>query len=90
MTEFTNIPTGKHFVILTQNSRYIPGDERSRTNPGHGYPGGTEYFIKYDAYTDEDKWTKEIAYLTKNQTAFKAFKVTPVIITTEVKVRFGE
>ena len=27
----------------TTTSYYVEGDERSRTNPGHGYPGGTEY-----------------------------------------------
>lgn len=25
------------FAVLVQRSIFIPGDERSRTNPGHGY-----------------------------------------------------
>lgn len=34
------IPDKKHFAILifTTSSVHVPGDERSRTNPGHGYP----------------------------------------------------
>ena len=32
------------YAVIVERSVYIPGDERSRTNPGHGYPATTEYF----------------------------------------------
>lgn len=32
------------YLLIGTTSVYIPGDERSRTNPGHGYPESTEYF----------------------------------------------
>lgn len=30
------------YLLITSKTIYIPGDERSRTNPGHGYPESTE------------------------------------------------
>lgn len=34
------VPSEEHFAILVyeHSSVHVPGDERSRTNPGHGYP----------------------------------------------------
>jgi hypothetical protein len=32
------IPQEEHFAVVYSDSIFIPGDERSRTNPGHGYP----------------------------------------------------
>jgi hypothetical protein len=39
-----DVPTERHFAVLIykSTSHYVEGDERSRTNPGHGYPGGYE------------------------------------------------
>ena len=41
-----DIPNGPHYAVIIYGVRsvYTPGDERSRTHPGHGYPGGTDYF----------------------------------------------
>lgn len=40
----SDIPIEDHWAILIfeTRSQYIEGDERSRTNPGHGYPAHTE------------------------------------------------
>lgn len=32
------------YLLIDSTSVYIPGDERSRTNPGHGYPERTETY----------------------------------------------
>jgi len=55
-----DIPEGDHFAIVVNRSITIPGDERSRTNPGHGYPESTEHFFEYIAYTDRVEWEEEI------------------------------
>jgi len=47
----SEIPQGEHWAILEDSSIHIPGDERSRTNPGHGYPESTEHYVSYTAYT---------------------------------------
>lgn len=40
----SDVPEAEHFAVLVYktSSTYVPGDERSRTNPGHGYPAHTE------------------------------------------------
>jgi hypothetical protein len=48
-----NIPRGQHWAILQDESVHIPGDERSRQAPGHGYPEHTETFISYRSFGDE-------------------------------------
>lgn len=54
------IPEGEHWAILEQHSMTIPGDERSRQAPGHGYPEHTETFIKYRAFTNEAEFLAEV------------------------------
>jgi hypothetical protein len=49
----SDIPSVEHWAIITGSSLTIPGDERSRTNPGHGYPESTENYINYDVYLNE-------------------------------------
>ena len=51
---------GPHFAIIEFSSIHIPGDERSRTNPGHGYPASTEPVVKYIAFTNEEEWKEKI------------------------------
>ena len=52
--------TQPHFAIIEFTSVWIPGDERSRTNPGHGYPEHSEDVVNYIAFTDENEWKNEI------------------------------
>lgn len=52
-----DVPKGHHYAIIIykSDSVYIPGDERSRTNPGHGYPARTETIESFEHYVTEDK-----------------------------------
>lgn len=50
----SDLPRGQHWAIIEFTSIYIPGDERSRTNPGHGYPASNEEVSVYTAFTDEE------------------------------------
>lgn len=34
----------------------VPGDERSRIAPGHGYPEHTEHYATYEAFVDEGEF----------------------------------
>ena len=61
-----DIPLGGHWAILDNNSVDIPGDERSRSAPGHGYPEHTEYFVSYVAFTDRAEFEEELKRLVKN------------------------
>ena len=52
-----DVPKGKHYavIIYKSNSVFIPGDERSRTNPGHGYPERYETYESFEHYVSEEK-----------------------------------
>jgi len=89
-----DVPTTKHYAILTFSTYTVPGDERSRTNPGHGYPAHTESTAEYVAYTDRDEWEAEVSRLTLDrsygQTDFVAMVVGPVNVTTKVAVEVDD
>ena len=58
--DLTKIPAGEHWAILEIETVHIPGDERSRTAPGHGYPAHTERYISYDAFTNCSDFEAEL------------------------------
>ncbi len=45
-----DIPLGEHFAVVEFTSVTIPGDERSRTHPGHGYPEHTDTYCYYHIF----------------------------------------
>lgn len=50
------------YGVISKKGVFIPGDERSRTNPGHGYPERTEYHDElqtFDSKEKLDKWVGE-------------------------------
>lgn len=83
-----DIPLKDHFVILHFSSISIPGDERSRTNPGHGYPASTENIIRYEAFLNESVWKEEVTKLIlKNKPdEWTAFKIIIPFISTSIDV----
>lgn len=88
VTKRDDVPEGLHFVILEFDTIDIPGDERSRTDPGHGYPASKEPVVRYRAYTDRDEWVEAIAARqhSQNTKPFVAMESNPARITTEVRV----
>jgi hypothetical protein len=90
ITSNDKMPKGPHWAIVTFDSVWIEGDERSRTHPGHGYPGHTESVVRYQAFTDEAEWKREVAELANprfgSPKPFMAAHVTPAKITTTVNV----
>ncbi len=84
-----DIPEGSHYAILEQRSISIPGDERSRTNPGHGYPASTEQVWDYIVFKDRDEWEAEIKRrhgLVFGNKDFVAISATPARISTTISV----
>jgi hypothetical protein len=55
------LPTGEHWAIIAGSSASIPGDQRSRECPGHGYPDHTVEYITYEAFTNEEEFKTELA-----------------------------
>lgn len=87
-----DMPPGDHFAIIEFDTVYTPGDERSRTNPGHGYPESYDPVVRYIAFTDEDEWKQEII---RRQNAkgdsreYVALRVERAVVTTTVNVNVG-
>lgn len=57
-----DVPTEDHYAILEFSSVYIPGDERSRTNPGHGYPAESRPIVEYIVFKNKEEWETEIQH----------------------------
>lgn len=82
-----DIPVGLHWVILRFSTIRIPGDERSRTHPGHGYPASTTTKISYAVYPDKETWEDEIKSMTASgRTDFAPISATRPIVKTNVYV----
>ena len=78
VTSEENMPKGEHYAILEFYSIHIPGDERSKTNPGHGYPAHSEPGARYLATENEQEWKTEILHRTLAKDHFVAFKAGPL------------
>jgi hypothetical protein len=84
MTQLSEIPRDGHWAIIQTTSVNIPGDERSRTNPGHGYPASTETFITYRPFKAKAEWEKEVERLTLRGEQFRAIQA--IVATVGVRV----
>jgi hypothetical protein len=50
------MPTEPHYAVMEFSHIYIPGDERSQTHPGHGYPAENKPTIEYIVFKDREHW----------------------------------
>lgn len=79
------------YGIITAETTYIPGDERSRTNPGHGYPESYQTQTVLKTYDDETKWKAAIESYANPKygmpKVFTAIVYQVVEITTAVQVK---
>lgn len=93
-----DVPAGPHLALLvySKSSVLIPGDERSRTNPGHGYPERTETYNTFEHYvtqaagaTDRDYVTKAVDYVRSQRDPFVVLEVAgklDVVVTTTLQL----
>jgi len=90
VSRISDIPKGEYYVAMEQVVTNIPGDERSRTNPGHGYPASTEYSMRFVVFESEDemkgyvKEKQDRSYGNRND--YKILYVKVPTITTKVEV----
>ena len=83
-----HMPKEYHWAILRYTSICIPGDEPSRTNPGHGYPEENQPVVEYEAFLTEEKWLERIKQLKEHQDTFTAMEVRPATVETRIEVRY--
>ncbi len=85
-----DIPDVEHWAIFQTDGVFIPGDERSRTNPGHGYPAETRNFISYHAYLTKEKLVQTITELEQEKKTYKLAKITPIKVMKTVSIELKE
>jgi len=85
----SELKPGENYLILENESEYIPGDERSQTNPGHGYPGYTSHSVGMTLYKDKEAWEHDISGRTVKGDKFIAVVMRPAEIVTQVKVNIS-
>ena len=77
----------KHkWAVVSFGSTYTPGDARSLTNPGHGYPASYDPTSYFDAFDNEDEWKETIQALTERREKFRAFTLGHVKVSTTLVV----
>jgi hypothetical protein len=84
-----DIPAKQHFAALIFKSITIPGDERSRTNPGHGYPEHTETAVEYIAFINRkemEEWVIQEEGRGYCKKVYQIIEVTPLNIKTKIVV----
>lgn len=83
-SESSDVPNRPHLAVLLFDSVYVPGDERSRTHPGHGYPEHYERTVKYIVFRDEDELATWIDQ--HRNSVYTVLSVTPKTVTTQIKI----
>jgi len=82
-----DLPKEPLWAIIETGSTYVEGDERSRTNPGHGYPAHTDYYPTMQVFKDESEWQKAVTEEQKRRPGeFVACKIIPAQIETQISV----
>jgi len=84
----SEFPAAPHIAVIHFTSIYIPGDERSRSHPGHGYPGGSESVVKYITFNDTPDGKEELRkWIEQNQKEnFMIIEATPKVVKTKLTV----
>ncbi len=86
MTSMSKIPATAHWAILTEQTVITPGDERSRTHPGHGYSEHTDTYINYEAFDNEKGRRLRVVSMTQLKIPFRAIKAIPARVSIKVEV----
>jgi hypothetical protein len=85
-TKVAELPGGDFFAILTPKTTRIPGDERSRSAPGHGYPEHDEQSWILEVFPTFEAWKQEIDFCTKRGKVFSPVQICPARVQTTTTV----
>ena len=85
-----DIPDGDVFLILKPTSVHVPGDERSRTNPGHGYPAETIHSWNIWVYDGYEEWRANVKAMTLKGETFVPIQGRQPTITKEIAIEMAD
>lgn len=80
-----DIPKDKHWAVIRFGTVYIPGDERSRTNPGHGYQAEHMPISEYHSFDDFEKLREYVKLHSEDN--LRVLDVEPLQVVKEVNIR---
>lgn len=91
VTTLDDLPLTESYIIVKAITVHVEGDERSRTNPGHGYPAHEDRTVQIvEVFKDDQAFKHELAYLLHKSDAlippFRGFKITPYVARTIVEI----
>lgn len=85
----SDLPEEPHFAALIFSSVRIPGDTRSRTHPGHGYPAEDRAVVEYIAFDtreDVEEWIERLEKC-RSSKVYRIIEVHPRQVATSVRVK---
>ena len=77
------------YLLMTKKSIHIPGDERSKTHPGHGYPAHNETFECVEVILDEAKLKNKIKSLVDRKVEYTLYKGEEINVSVDTVVKLG-
>lgn len=77
-SKLSDIPKEPHYQLVYMEKTFIPGDERSQTNPGHGYGERTQEDFKIMYSTDIKEVRDEVAEMIESKREFVVYHVDSV------------
>lgn len=78
------------YAAIINSSYTIPGDERSRTNPGHGYPEHTvqyQEFREFRDYNEMKQWVEDQERSVYSRGAYKLISFTPMTVSKTIEIK---
>jgi hypothetical protein len=79
-----------YYAALIHDSYHVEGDERSRTNPGHGYPAHTVDYISIMKFESKEKmigWVKSNESSVYSKKKYEIILCTPVTVTVSLDIK---
>ena len=74
------------YAVITTKSIHHEGDERSRTNPGHGYPAYTEEVESIQRFANQEDLKRWIRLNSSKK--FEVIEYQTLEVKTELQVEF--
>lgn len=74
------------YAVIESYSIYHEGDERSRTNPGHGYPAHTETVEKFVPFKDKAELERWVERQIRYESRFKVIEYREMAVKTTTSV----
>lgn len=75
----------RYWIVVTETHVHVPGDERSRTAPGHGYPAHTVYYKNIRCFDSLVAMQVFIASI-HGKEKYWAIEATPLLFKSELEL----